>query len=306
MKSLFWTGKLSLPVKILVNANNMISLLNGNWGDKNAMKERVRIGYEGEVSDHVTRYDELTGVYQKRSAVAQLEGMDFRGREVIDIGCGTGIMALLALDMGAAKVACGDISGYMLNRARENARSAGYDPGRIQFSQLDAESLPFDDNSFDIVMTGMAFGLFPNQEKAAGEMFRVLRPGGVVSLGAHGPEHYWEAVDTCIRALNKKDVLGYRFEFWPRSERQIRALMMNAGFKNVRINRFIWRNLFNTPAEACDFFAAVTSNWWYAKIPGQKREKEYRKTKQSFDNRNVSQITDDVIIGYGIKPDPVS
>ncbi|MBE0667451.1 MAG: class I SAM-dependent methyltransferase, partial [Bacteroidales bacterium] len=248
----------------------------------------------------------LTGVYQKRSAVAQLEGMDFRGREVIDIGCGTGIMALLALDMGAAKVACGDISGYMLNRARENARSAGYDPGRIQFSQLDAESLPFDDNSFDIVMTGMAFGLFPNQEKAAGEMFRVLRPGGVVSLGAHGPEHYWEAVDTCIRALNKKDVLGYRFEFWPRSEKQIRALMMNAGFKNVRINRFIWHNLFNTPAEACDFFAAVSSNWWYSKIPGQKREREYRKAKQSFDDRNVRQLTDDVIIGYGIKPDPVS
>jgi hypothetical protein len=82
--------------------------------------------------------------------------------------------------------------------------------------------------------------------------------------------------------------------------------MINAGFMNVRINRFIWRNLFNTPAETCDFFAAVTSNWWYAKIPVQKREREYLKAKQSFDDRDIRQLTDDVIIGYGVKPEFVS
>ena len=52
-------------------------------------------------------------------------------------------------------------------------------------------------------------------------MFRVLRPGGLVSLGAHGPEHYWEAIDTTLRVINKKYVLGYRLEFWPQTEKQI-------------------------------------------------------------------------------------
>jgi len=303
MKSLFWTGKLSMPVSLLVNANNIIAFVSGNSGDKSAMKERVKLGYEGAFSDHVTRYDELTAYYQKRAAVAQLDGIDLQGKEIIDIGCGTGIIAILALDKGAAKAVCGDISEYMIRLAKENAKKAGYDSDRILFSQLDAESLPFDDNSFDIVISGMAFGLFPNQEKAVSEMFRVLRPGGLISLGAHGPEHYWEAIDTTIRSLNKRHVLGYRFEFWPRTEKQIHKLMKDTGFRDVETNRFIWRNLFKTPTDACEFFAAVSSNWWYAKIPESKRPNEYQKTKQVFEEKGVRQITDDVIICYGKKPE---
>jgi ubiquinone/menaquinone biosynthesis C-methylase UbiE len=303
MKSLFWTGKLSKPVALLVNANNIIAFLTGNSADKPSMKERIKLGYEGAFTEHVTRYDELTAYYQKRAAVSQLDGIDLNGREIIDIGCGTGIIAILALEKGASKAICGDISEYMITQARENGRTAGYDAGKISFCQLDAESLPFDDKSVDTVLTGMAFGLFPNQEKAVSEMFRVLRPGGLISLGAHGPEHYWEAIDTTIRALNKRNVLGYRFEFWPRTENQIHRLMNDAGFIDVRTNRFIWRNLFSTPTEACDFFAAVSSNWWYAKIPESKRQHEFENTIKVFEKRGVRQITDDVIIGYGKKPE---
>lgn len=162
--------------------------------------------------------------------------------------------------------------------------------------------MPFDENSFDAVLTGMAFGLFPNQGKAVKEMFRVLRPGGLISLGAHGPEHYWEAIDTTIRALNKRHVLGYRFEFWPRTEKQITKFMKDAGFIDIQTNRFIWRNRFNSSTEACEFFAAVSSNWWYAKIPERKRLSEYQKTKKFFEKAGIKQVTDDVIFGYGKKP----
>jgi SAM-dependent methyltransferase len=231
-----------------------------------------------------------------------LDGINFQGKEIIDIGCGTGIIALLALNMGAAKATCGDISEYMLKQARVNANTAGYDTNRIEFCQLDAESLPFKDDSFDIVLTGMTFGLFPDQKKAAKEMFRVLRPGGLVSLGAHGPDHYWEAIEASFRVINKSYVLGYRLEFWPRTEKQIFSLMKSAGFRDIHTNRFIWRNLFNTPAEACDFFASVTSNWWYAKVPEKKRVHEYEGTKRYFEKKGIRQVTDDIVIGYGIKP----
>ncbi len=301
MKSILWTGKLSLSIRLLVNANNILAWLLGNTKDKVEMKERIRLGYEGIFTNHVTRYDELSAYFQKRTALAQLEGIDFHGKEIIDIGCGTGIIAFLTMDSGAAKVICGDISDYMLKRGKENAKELGYNLKQIQFSQLDAESLPFDDESFDIVLSGNAFGLFPNQQKAVKEMFRVLRPGGMLSLGAHGPEHYWEAIDTTIRALNKKNLLGYRFEFWPRTEKQIHVLMENNGFIDVRTNRFIWRNLFKNPIEACDFFAAVSSNWWYAKIPDNKRSQEYDKTQKYFIKNGIRIITDDVIVAYGIK-----
>ena len=144
-------------------------------------------------------------------------------------------------------------------------------------------------------------GLLPDQKKAVKEMFRVLRPGGLVSLGAHGYEHFWEAIDTTLRAINKKYVLGYRLEFWPRTEKQIHLMMEDAGFKDIRTNRFIWRNLFKNPTDACDFFSAVTSNFWFAKVPESKRAYEYQKTQQYFEHRDIKQVTDDIIVGYGLK-----
>lgn len=301
MKSLFWTGKLSLPVKLLVNTNNIIACLNKNFSDKTAMKERVMSGYDGAISDHISRYDEIAGEFQKKAAAAQLSGVDLQGKNIIDIGCGTGIISILALEMGARKVTCGDISEFMLKLARKKFKNTGFDPDSIHFRQLDAESLPFEDNCFDAVITGMSFGLFPDQEKAVSEMFRVLKPGGLISLGAHGTEHYWEAIDTNIRALSKRYVIGYRFEFWPRAEKQVIKMMLNAGFQDIYTNRFIWRNNFKTPTEACEFFAAVSSNWWYAKIPDDKRNREYQKTIKLFEKKGIKQITDDVIIAYGKK-----
>jgi ubiquinone/menaquinone biosynthesis C-methylase UbiE len=301
MNTLLWTGKLSFPMRILMDANNILAWVTGNSRNKRAMKDRIRMGYDGKFSHHVTHYDELAGEFQKRAAASQLYGIDFHGKEIIDIGSGTGIVAFMALESGAAKVVCGDISEYMLERGREKAKTKGYDSSHIDFCQLDAESLPFNDNSFDIVITGMLLGILPDQKKAVKEMFRVLRPGGFLSLGAHGPEHYWEAVDTNLRAINKKYVLGYRLEFWPRTEKLIRLLMEDSGFKDVRTSRFIWRNLFKSPTEACDFFSAVTSNWWFAKVPENKRVQEYKKTQKHFEQLGINQVTDDIIVGYGLK-----
>ena len=302
MNKIFWTGKLTFPMKILIESNNLLAWLAGNVRNSNTMKDRIRNGYDGKYSHHVTHYDELAGEFQKRAAAYQLYEGDFQGKQILDVGGGTGIMALTALEKGASKVICGDISEYMLEQGRNKAKSLGYNSDRIEFRQLDAELLPFEDNSFDVVITGMAFGLFPDQEKAIKEMFRVLRPGGFISLGAHGPEHYWEAIDASLRVMNKKYFLGYRFEFWPRTEKQIQCLIKRAGFTNISTNRFIWRNLFKTSKDACEFFSSVTSSWWLSKIPEARRAQEDAKTLKYFERKGIRVITDDIIIGFGIKP----
>jgi ubiquinone/menaquinone biosynthesis C-methylase UbiE len=302
MPPVFWTGKLTLYTSFLVNFSNAIAWINGNARNTAAMKERVKQGYNGTFSNHVEKYDELGLEFQLRAARLQLDEIDFRGKEVLDVGCGTGVSSFIALEKGASKVVCGDISQYMLDKAKEKATAAGYDEKQIVFRQLDAESLPFEEDTFDVCMTGMTLGLLPNQEKAVAEMARVTRPEGLVSVGAHGPEHYWEAIDACFRAVTKRYVLGYRLEFWPRSEKDVEGMLIHAGLSKVRTFREVWRNDFPSGGEAYDFFSAITAAWWYAKFPSDKIAADSEKTRRYFERKRVTRITDDVIFAYGIKP----
>jgi hypothetical protein len=75
MPSLFWSGKLTVPMKLLIEANNFLSLFTGSSNDLAGMKDRVKRGYEGEYSDHVHSYDEFGFHLQDRSARIQLESM---------------------------------------------------------------------------------------------------------------------------------------------------------------------------------------------------------------------------------------
>ena len=302
MPQILWRGKLSPSMKLVADASNVLAWLTGNARDASAMKQRVKMGYDGAFTDHVKRYDELGLRMQTKAAKAQLGDLDLKGKEVLDVGAGTGALSFLALEQGAAKVVCGDISKYMLEQCRKKASDKGFKQDQIDFKLLDAESLPFADNSFDVVITGMTLGLIPDQAKAISEMARVAKHGGSVAVGAHGPEHYWEAADTIFRSINKRYVLGYRLEFWPRTETEIRDMMAKAGLSDIRTGRMIWRNIFPTGGEACDFFAAISSSWWYARFPENKREEDFRKVREYFVKKNKNQVTDDVILGYGRKP----
>jgi ubiquinone/menaquinone biosynthesis C-methylase UbiE len=299
MPPLFWSGRLTIPMKLLVEANNILSLLTGSSNDTAGMKERVKKGYDGEYSNHVHQYDELGYHLQDRSARIQLEEIALEGMRVLDVGCGTGALAHVAFDKGAKGVVCGDISSFMLKEARGKA---GDKDVNYSFCQLDAESLPFAEGSFDAVISGMTFGTLPNQELTVHEMIRVTRPGGLVCVGAHGPEHYWEAIDATLRCINKRYVLGYRFEWWPRNEEYIRGLLEKSNLEKVRSNRVIWRNEFRDGSAAYDFFAAISSLWWYAKFPPAERKRDSIRTRDYFHRRNVNVVSDDIVIAYGYKP----
>ena len=110
------------------------------------------------------------------------------GERILDIGTGTGWAARLAAWRGA-RVTGVDIAPGMLKAAE--ALSAGLDP-RPEFQQAAAEALPFQDASFDGVMStyGVIFSSAP--QAAIAEMARVLRPGGRLALAtwADDPDGY--------------------------------------------------------------------------------------------------------------------
>ncbi len=298
MPTLFWTGKLTLPMTLMVNANNILALITGNARDAGAMKSRVREGYEGTFSDHVDDYDSLGLALQERSAQAQLRGIELQGDSVLDIGCGTGVVAMEALQGGAAEAVCGDISVRMMEPAR---RKVTPKPGTLRFTQLDAEDLPFPDDCFDAALSGMSFGLFPDQRKAVREMVRVAKPGGLVCIGAHGPEHYWEAIDAWFHCISKTRVLGYRLEFWPRTEAYLRRIASVPQLTNLHSHRDVWRTHFPSGGAMYDFFAAITALWWYANYPPQAVARETERTRAYFEQHRLSTLTDDVITVWGRK-----
>lgn len=301
MPPLFWTGKLSTPVKILMNFNCIFAWINGSTRDTDSMKERVKLGYDGLITDNVKLYDNLGLDFQIKAAKFQLEGLNVEGQEVLDVAAGTGALSFLLLEKGAKRVVCGDISEKMLEQCRKKAIELGYKEDKIELRVLDAEELPFADNTFDTVITGMATGLFPDLLKAIREMVRVVKPNGTVSVGAHGPEHYWEPIDSFVRSTNIRYLLGYRPEWWPRTEDEIRSIMAKAGLSDIQSKREIWRNKFTTGGDAWDFFCAISSSFQYEKYPTDKRLEDYRKVRDYCNINNKSTVTDDIILAYGNK-----
>ena len=109
------------------------------------------------------------------------------GARVLDVGTGTGIVALeAATRVGPhGRVVGIDLSAEMLAAARARAVRAGLAP-RVEFQPMDAEALAFGDRSFDAVVSLFALLHFPNPRSAVEEMFRVLWPGGEVAVGVGG------------------------------------------------------------------------------------------------------------------------
>jgi len=299
--SVFWTGKLSLVMKLMVNINSLLALITGDARDTAAMKHRTKLGYEGSCSDHVTHYDDFGLGHYSKIATNLLQEVDVRGKEVLDVGCGTGIISILALRRGATKLTCGDVSEYMLGRCQEKIIAQGYSGEKVNFRQLDAEWLPYADHSFDAVVSGMILGLIPNQQKVVSEMARVLRAGGVLAFSTHGPECYWETSDAAFRAIPKRYTLGYRVEYWPRKEKEIHRLLVRAGLVNIKTRKLFWQDNFQTGGQAYDFFASVSASWWNAKFPPRKIEEISKKTRDYFDHKEVTRITQDIILAFGHK-----
>ena len=104
------------------------------------------------------------------------------GETVLDIGCGAGMDLLLAARRtGPGGRAIGvDMTESMLERARSCARAAGVD--NVELRRGDATALPVENESVDTVISNGVLNLVPEKDLAFREIYRVLRPGGILQL----------------------------------------------------------------------------------------------------------------------------
>jgi SAM-dependent methyltransferase len=106
------------------------------------------------------------------------------GMRVLDVGAGTGNASIPAALRGADVVAS-DLTPELLEAGRGRADAAGVE---LEWVEADAEALPFEDASFDVVISAIGVMFAPFHQVAADELVRVVRPGGTIGLLSWTPE----------------------------------------------------------------------------------------------------------------------
>ena len=115
------------------------------------------------------------------------EAMDLRsGQKVLDVAAGNGNVSLAAARRWCDVVAT-DYVPSLLERARERAAAERLD---MQVQEADAEALPFDDSSFDAVVSTFGVMFTPDQDRAAAELTRGCRPGGKIGMANWTPNGF--------------------------------------------------------------------------------------------------------------------
>jgi SAM-dependent methyltransferase len=115
--------------------------------------------------------------------LVEAAGID-SGMSVLDVAAGTGNASLVAAERGA-KVTASDLTPELLDAGRERAEAEGLE---LDWVEADAENLPFEDESFDVVMSSIGAMFAPHHQDVADELVRVCRPGGTIAMLNWTPE----------------------------------------------------------------------------------------------------------------------
>ncbi|HEV7274858.1 MAG TPA: methyltransferase domain-containing protein [Devosiaceae bacterium] len=181
------------------------------------------------------------------------------GERVLDIACGTGVVTRLA----ARRVgASGSVTGLDITpRMLAVARSATPPDLSITWQEGDAESLPFPDSAFGVVLCQMGLQFVSGKLNALREMRRVLAAGGRALITVPGPRPALFAIliEALARHLGPQAAAFGDRVFSMYDVDEIRELMHSAGFRNVDVEArsgrlrlpppadFLWQYIYSTP-----------------------------------------------------------
>lgn len=185
-------------------------------------------------------YDETnTAYYSKypkiscKDVAQRLRNTEYQS--LLDIGCGTGYLIDM-LQRQKNALYCGlDLSPEMLKMAKQKL------PQSVYLTEGSADSLPYEDNSFDVVTCIQSFHHYPKPEKSMSEAYRVLKPGGLYIISDTGMGNYPKFIysiynNLIVKKLNTGDYAAY-------SKRDIQNMMTSSGFKikdSQDITKFIY------------------------------------------------------------------
>ena len=156
---------------------------------------------------------------------------DFAGR-LLEVPVGTGVLSMPVFKtLPDADITCLDYSEKMMQTAQERAKELGIE--NVCFRQGDVGSLPYDDETFDVVVSLNGFHAFPDKEAAYHETFRVLKKGGIFT-GCFYVEKANAHTDKMIRRFYiKSGFFTPPFETVESLQKRLSAIYSEAAVQNV-------------------------------------------------------------------------
>jgi SAM-dependent methyltransferase len=146
------------------------------------------------------------------------------GMEVLDVACGTGNAAIPAAKRGA-RVTGLDLSPGLIAIARERGAESDVD---IEWLEGDAQALPFEDDSFDRVISAIGHMFAPDHQRTAGELRRVCRRGGRIAIACWTPEGSIASMFERLGGISPAPPEGFQSPLLWGTEGHVRELLGDA------------------------------------------------------------------------------
>jgi len=217
--------------------------------------------YAGNPAENYQRYfvPDIGEPFAKRIVAA---AMLRQGERVLDVACGTGVATRLAAEAtGSPSLIAGiDLNPTVVDVARVTDAVGS----EIDWHEGAAENLPFDDETFDVVVSSLGFQFFTDKTAALGEMRRVLTPGGRISIGTTGPTPpSLQAIDAVLGThLGPEASRFIQTVFSVHDPTDMQSMLEEAGFTAVDVDLgtiplrvappadFVWQYVNSTPLAA--------------------------------------------------------
>jgi len=136
----------------------------------------------GVLMGNAARYDRLSHIllsHMFRGIAAEVAASTPQGGRILEVGCGPGLLSVRLAQSHGLEVTGLDLDPAMIELARANALTSSSGPGRLpSFVVGDVAALPFDDGSFDIVVSTFSLHHWSDRTAGLNEIARVLAPGG--------------------------------------------------------------------------------------------------------------------------------
>ena len=159
------------------------------------------------------------------------------GDRVLDVGCGTGVVAREAFRRAGsgAYVVGSDINAAMLDVAGKYALEN--DMAGIRWQECDATKMPFADEEFDVVLCQQGLQFMPDRAAAMAEMVRVLAPGGRLAVSVwRSPSPFSVALgDTLDRYFGEGTTAPWQVAFSLSDRNELRSIATEAGLKDAHV-----------------------------------------------------------------------